>query len=146
MSDRRFVAGLVLLALVTLALGCGPGRRTTVPVVKVSGEVKLDGQTVSDAEVNFLGQEYAGVAKTGPDGRYELEAQAGENTIYIRKFEGVGPGFDATMMDRRSDAPGGAAGPKQLIPNKYSDPVASELRFTVPDGGSKEANFDLTSR
>jgi len=146
MSDRRFVCGLVLLAIVTLAVGCGRGRRTKVEVVKVSGVVKLDGQTLADAEVNFLGQEYAGVAKSGPDGRYELEAQPGENTVYIRKFEGVGPDFDATMMDSRSDQPGGPGGPKQVVPKKYSDPGASELRFTVPDDGSNEANFDLTSR
>lgn len=146
MSDRRFVCGLVLLALVTLAVGCGRGRRTTVDVVKVSGVVKLDGQPLADAEVNFLGQQYAGVAKTGSDGRYELEAQPGENTVYIRKFEGVGPSFDATMLDSRSDSPGGPAGPKQVVPKKYSDPGASELRFTVPEDGSSEADFDMTGR
>lgn len=146
MSDHRLVCGLVVLAIVTLVAGCGRGRRTTVEVFKVSGTVKLDGQPLGDAEVNFLGQEYAGVAKTGPDGSYELEAQAGENTVYIRKFEGVGPGFDATMLDSRSDTPGGAGGPKQVVPAKYSDPGASELRFTVPEDGSNEANFDLTSR
>lgn len=146
MSDRRFICGLVLLTVVPLAVGCGGGRKATVEVVKVSGIVKLDGQPLPDAEVNFLGQQYAGVAKTGPEGRYELEAQAGENTVYIRKFEGAGPSFDATMMDTRSDSPGGPTGPKQVVPKKYSDPSASELRFTVPDNGSSEANFDLTSR
>jgi len=146
MSNLRFVCGLVLLALVPIAIGCGGGRRPQVEVVKVSGIVKLDDQPLADAEVNFLGQQYAGVAKTGSDGRYELEAQPGENTVYVRKFEGVGASFDATMIDSRSDSPGGAGGPKQVVPKKYSDPGASELRFTVPEDGSNEANFDLTSR
>lgn len=147
MNNRRLVRGLVVLALVVLVVGCGRGRRPKVKVVKVSGIIQLDDQPLGGAEVNFLGPEYAGIATTGPDGSYELEAQAGENTIFIRKFEGLPPGFDATMVDSVSDTPGGGGGgPKQLVPSKYSDAGTSELRFTVPDRGARDANFDLKSR
>ncbi len=89
MSDRRFICGLVLLTVVPLAAGCGGGRKATVEVVKVSGIVKLDGQPLADAEVNFLGQQYAGVAKTGPEGRYELEAAGGrEHDLHPQNSKG----------------------------------------------------------
>ncbi|MBI2480803.1 MAG: hypothetical protein HYV60_19900 [Planctomycetia bacterium] len=110
---------------------------------KIAGTVQLDGKPLADAQVNFLAAEYAGVATTDASGHYELEAQPGENTIYIKKFEGVGPDFDETMIVE-SDMPGG--GPKQLIPSKYSEPSKTELRFTVPESGSEAANFELSSR
>lgn len=133
---------LVLLVLTPLLFGCGPSGRPKVETAPVSGTIQLDGQPLSGAEVNFLTDEYAGVATTDASGNYELEAQPGENVIYVVKYDSSDPEYDETMVG--GDQPGGD--PKQTLPKKFSDPEASELRFTVPDTGSSEANFDLTSR
>jgi len=144
MNLSTWLQSLVLLMLVVLVAGCGPARRPTVKTAKVSGTIKMDGQPLADAQVNFLAAEYAGVANTDATGHYELEAQPGANKVYVVKYEGVGPNFDETMIGS-SDAPG-ASGPKQLVPKKYSEPASTELEFTVPDAGSTDANFELTSR
>jgi hypothetical protein len=136
---------IVCLVFVLLISGCGPDRRPTVETTKVSGTVQVDGKPVDGAKVNFLGVEYAGVATTDANGHYELDAQPGENKVYVVKLTGVPPGWDETMLPGASDAPG-AGGPKQLLPKKYSDQFETELRFTVPEDGSNAANFDLTTK
>lgn len=135
----RLPALLVFAPL--LIMGCGPGSRPEIETAPVSGTVQLDGQPLGDAQVNFLTDDYAGVATTDASGKYELEAQPGENIVYVVKYDSADPDFDETMAGG-ADQPG--AGPKQLLPEKFSDPEASELRFTVPDAGSNDANFDLT--
>jgi hypothetical protein len=134
---------LIFVVYASAIIGCGPSRRPTIPTVSVSGTVKVDGQPLDGADVNFLGPEYAGVATTDASGQYSLEAQTGENTVYIVKYVGVDPDFDETMVDT-SDMPG--VGPKQLLPKKYSDADETELRFNVPEEGATDANFDVTSR
>ncbi len=140
MNPKLVVSALVVCFVMSLASGCGPAKRPTVKTAKISGTVKLKGQALAGATVNFLAADYAGVATTDAAGHYELDAQPGENTIYITKYEGVGPDFDETMTVE-SDMPGG--GPKQLVPKEYSEASSSTLRFTVPDEGSEAADFDL---
>jgi hypothetical protein len=135
---------LVFLIFAALMVGCGPKRRPTVETTKVSGTIQMDGKPLDGAQVNFLGADFAGVATTDASGHYELDAQPGENKIYVTKMTGLPPGWDETMLPGASDAPG-ATGPKQLVPKKYSDPFDTELKFTVPEDGSTDANFDLTS-
>jgi hypothetical protein len=144
MTDRRLVRALLGFALVLMVVGCGGGSK--VKVAKVSGVIRLDDQPISGAEVNFLGPEFAGIATTGPDGRYELEAQVGENKVYLSKLEGGPPGIDRRFLASSMEGSGGAGKIKQVFPTKYSDSSASELRFTVPESGSSDANFDLKSR
>jgi hypothetical protein len=139
---------LVFLAMASGILGCGRTGRQKVETVEVSGTVRLDGQPLEGAKINFLGKEYAGLATTDASGHYALEAQPGENTVYLEKFTGGSPEYDETMVGSVPDVPGGrsaAGAPKQVIPKKYSDPLESELKFTVPEGGSSDANFDLTN-
>ncbi len=145
MKSKPLFFSVVLLPVVIVALGCGSAKRPTVKTVKLSGTITMDGQPLEGAQVNFLATEYAGVATTDASGRYELEGQPGENTVYIRKFEGVGADFDATMMDSVSDA-GGGGGPRQMVPARYSDPSQTELRYVVPDRATSDANFELSSR
>lgn len=94
--------------------------------------------------MNFSAAEYAGIATADASGKFELEAQPGENTVYIRKYEGISGSFDETMLSE-GDAAGGG-GPKQLVPPKYSDPAKTELKFSVPEDGTDSASFDLTSK
>jgi hypothetical protein len=140
MGNRLSVWAAVLSVLVLVA-GCNKSGRPQVKTVTVSGTVQLDGKPLDGAEVNFVTDEYAGIATTGSDGRYEMTAQAGENKVYIVKYDGE---YDPTATQSDMPGSGGAAGPKQLIPPKFSDPQKSELKFTVPDKGADNADFQLT--
>lgn len=135
-----WVASTALLVLG--AAGCGPATRQEVPTVAVSGNVTLDGRPLSDAEINFVGAAYAGIAKTDSSGNYQLKAQPGENKIYFNKFEGA---VDPTMLGGDTAA-GLKAGPKQLIPKQYASAEASKTTFTVPDKDTTGADFQLKSR
>jgi hypothetical protein len=121
--------------------GCSPADRPQVKTTPVSGTVLVDGQPFANAQVNFLNSDYAGIGTTDEAGKYQMEAQPGENKVYIVKFDD--PNYDETMVGG-SDTAGSA--PKQVLPPKYSSSENSELRFSVPDDGSTEANFDLSSR
>ena len=39
-----------------------------------------------------------------------------------------------------------ALGAKELIPDIYSDPEKTKLTFEVPEGGTDQADFRLTSK
>jgi hypothetical protein len=141
MKFKPLAAWIVSIVAVMMVLGCGGGR-SKVKTVKVSGTITLDGAPLTGAEVNFLGEEYAGIATTDSNGHYELQAQPGPNTVYLSKYEGMDdPDFDPTEIGP-SDSGGG---PRQLIPPKYSSESESELEFTVPDKGSDSADFQLSS-
>ncbi|MGE0759678.1 MAG: hypothetical protein AB7F89_03725 [Pirellulaceae bacterium] len=144
MSSTFVIRSLVPALFVVTALGCGSGR-AKIPVVKVAGTVKMAGKPLDGAEINFMTEQYAGVAKTDASGHYELEAQAGSNKVYVIKFQGAGPEFDQTMVPSGADTPG-AQGPKQIVPKQFSDPAGTTLEFNVPEGGTTEANFDLTAK
>jgi hypothetical protein len=130
-----------LLAFLPLLIGCGPSGRPKIATVPISGNIQVDGKPFANAKVNFLTSEYAGIAETDASGNFTMEAQPGENTVFIVKYSD--PNFDETMIGG-SDTPSSA--PKQVLPDKFSDATKTELRFTVPDGGTTEANFDLKSR
>ena len=64
---NRPLPSLCLLALSTLATGCGPNDPETIPV---QGTVMLDGNPVPGAKVYGCGTE----GKTGPDGTAQVQA------------------------------------------------------------------------
>ncbi len=142
MFQKSLIQTLIVGAVACSIMGCGPAGRPTIPTVAVSGTVTMAGKPLEGAEVNFMTAEYAGVATTDASGHYAMEAQAGENTVYVSKYDmkDLDPDFDATMVGE-GDMPGD--GPKQLVPKKYSDPDETELKFTVPDEGTEAADFDL---
>lgn len=136
----RLVTTLGLLGFLAMgATGCGDGSK--VRTVPVSGKLQLDGAPLADAEINFLGEKYAGYAKSNSDGTYALEAQPGENKVYIRKFP---PNFDPTLAVPSES--GGTQIPGQLLPEKYSDPQKTELKFPVPENAATGADFALNSK
>jgi hypothetical protein len=138
---------LVLCAvggLIVFSSGCGAGGAKPVPV---SGKVTVDGQPVANVVVHFiaLGDKHVGTGRTGPDGTYTLEngALPGVNKVYFSVVQELPPGVDETAL-----AAGTVELPKPAspIPPKYLDPQNPQLEFTVPAGGTKEANFELSSK
>ncbi len=129
---------IACVALVFVCTGCGAPTRKQVKTVKVSGTVKLAGKPLADAEVNFLGKEYAGIGKTDASGNYTMDAQPGENQVFFSKFDKP---VDPTMT--AGDAGGQPGGAKQLVPKKYASAADSKLMQTVPDKDTTGVDFDL---
>lgn len=159
MRNRFLWAGSVGLVLASVFIGCG---QSGPKVVRVSGLVTLDGKPLDGAYVHFVSDEFQTTGLTDEEGHYEVRAAPGEYKVAISKTEGgspvtfsdVDPADDPSVVmvefenpDPGVEAAGGEAGPKELIPARFSHPGETTLKFTVPEGGSDEADFlNLTSK
>lgn len=141
-SGRGALRGLLggAAALLLLA-GCGGG----LPVVPVTGVVKLDGAPVAEAGVGFYPEKGPGVSgRTNKEGKFTLEtanlagALVGKYRVSVNKvkFSGVGPD--------EQPQPGGLK-TEYLVPQKYSDPNTSGLTAEV-GAGKNDFTFELSSK
>lgn len=126
---------MVLLALVPIACSSSPASK----LVAVSGRVTLNKQPLVGALVHFQPLDRAA---GGPDAFGTTDEQGN---------------FTLTANIAGRDAPGAAVGkhkvqiskldrdaqpePRDLVPARYNS--KSELTFTVPEGGTKDAVFEL---
>ena len=147
---------LLTCALLLLALaGCpgGGAGRDQPDLVPVGGTVTLDGEPLSGAIVTFLpvgttpGWGCTGL--TDASGRYEIMADAehkgapvGDFKVAITKWV-MEDGSDFQSAEGLSPMEAGAL---ELLPPKYSDEAETELKATVPAGGSDSISFELTSK
>jgi hypothetical protein len=151
-----FVVALLLVASVG-ATGCNSGKRRSVKTVSVSGTVTLDGQPLEGVEVCFEAGTHIGSGVTRADGKYDLVAGAepGPNQIYFKPVAAtggpdMGEGMDAGQFEAMA-AGGGApppgvkldTGPK--LPERYTDPAKSNVKFDVPAEGAENVDFRLSS-
>ena len=149
---HRMCAYMVVLTFgLGLAAGCSETGGQSVDTVDVSGTVTLDDQPLEGVAVHFSrSMDHGGTGVTGADGSYKLGngAEPGENKVYFTAVDSVDEededdaAADAGMDEEGDEAETGEGGP--AIPAKYSDAANPALTFTVPAGGSTEANFDLT--
>lgn len=138
----RCLLRLSILVVVTHSLGCG-SQQSSQSFVPVSGRVMFDSRPVVNANVRFqpVKREAGKIVpesygETDDKGFYTLRpitdkaedtgAVPGEYLIQISLFD----------RDRGSG--------REMLPFKYNR--ESKLSFTVPAEGTKEANFNLTSR
>lgn len=132
---------LLFLGLVIAACGCGGGSRT----VPVSGQVKLDGRPLADAQVTFrpdskeLNPGPASYGKTDADGRFTLRTMDDRGGAVVGPHK-VRVSIPVKVPGGNEDAPS-----VDKLPAKYSG-EDSVLRVTVPEGGTKDANIDLSSK
>ena len=147
----RSMMWMSVLAVLACA-GCS--ESTGVKTVRVSGVVQLDGKPLVDTEVHFIGPKHAGFGKTDSAGKFKLVtgAEPGENKVFFRKstddkFANPDEGLDAGQADAATAAQSGAKAAKveKGIPEEYSGSATTKLSFTVPEGGSDSANFELDS-
>jgi len=144
---RIFVAGLALAMLA----GCSGGRK----IVPVSGMVRLNGEPYPNAIVTFQplsteddqnpGRGSAG--KSGPDGRYTLVydgekpgAVTGRHRVRIATDTSAGAAKD----DKSESDPTWRGRITEPIPIEWHD--KSEKEFTVPDGGTDKADFNIETK
>lgn len=156
MLIQRLVMAVSLLCLI----GCGGGPANSR--VDVSGTVTMDGAPLADAEVKFLGEKVNGFGKTNAEGKFQLVqgVDPGTYKVIVSKLDGkkepvsaIPEGMDAGQMEAAAAAAAtdprskikATAGPKELIPPMYSDPGATELKFTVEAAGTTAADFKITS-
>ena len=147
---------IVLIGLTVFCVGCGSPSNET-PTVGVRGAVTMGGKPLEGANVYFINGQYSSSGKTDAEGVYELSGGtvAGENIVYITKLsipEGAA-GSDGAIDEGQLMAMAGdpsvahsKAGPKQLLPAKYSDPGKTELTFAVPESGTDAADFSLDAK
>ncbi|HID22366.1 MAG TPA: carboxypeptidase regulatory-like domain-containing protein [Planctomycetaceae bacterium] len=152
-------AGLAMLVV----LGCAGSEQSSGPkTADVSGTVYLDGKPLAGADVHFVSPDgkFVGYGQTDSQGKYTLVQGAvpGKNKVFISKLEmgeselnpeeGIDPGQMEAAAAALGTGEAGAeeGGPKQLIPEAYSDPEKTKLTFDVPEGGTSEAEFRLTSQ
>lgn len=155
-----FSAALLLLPLT----GCGKSDRPELATA--SGRVTLDGNPIEGASVSFEpvsgGRPCSGM--TDADGVYKITsyvpfdgAPVGDHYVAVIKISGEGAavpaGVDPTMTLSDISGPG-AENVKDkkepetiyLVPRKYGSVKTSQLKVTVPSGGSSELNLELTAR
>jgi hypothetical protein len=123
--------GLLLLCLI--ALGCGKSGPKTV---SVSGKVTMDDQPLANATVSFIpadGKDITAkeaVGQTDAQGNYSLKLNQSQAS-------GAAPGeykVSISLIER-------GASLTNVVPEEYNK--KTKLTFTVPDAGTKEANFPL---
>jgi hypothetical protein len=126
----------VLFAWTTLSAGCSASRSDLGPV---QGNVKLDGEPLADALVEFIPQGEKGVVslgRTDKGGNYEMMAtrtavgaSRGVNKVRITTYEILDLGGKQKVVRER-------------VPTKFNS--ATELVVTV-QSRSNVFNFDLNS-
>lgn len=131
-------AAFVGLLVIAMLVGCS---EETIPTAQISGTVTLDDKPLVDAEINFLGTNYAGITKTDAQGAFTLKAQIGKNIVYLSKYEGeVDPTLTIGMEGKNAKFL-----PKQLVPAKYTTDK-SEIKHEVPKDGQSGIVFRLSSK
>lgn len=142
-QHRIYTLGLTLLAAVALLAsgGCGP---KTVPV---SGKVVVDGQPAANVRVVFQSASTdaivppVAIGLTNADGVFSL-------SLAEKKKRGAVPGPYAVFLTW-SD-PDAVENPVEGMTEEHEAPFklparanSGELRFDVPEKGTKEANFEF---
>lgn len=143
----------VLLAATSLFMqGCSGGGEGGPKTVGVSGTVYLDDNPLPDALVTFTSEKFSGAGRTNSEGRYTLGQGAvpGENVVTISKWEGeelkAEEGMDEGQFEAMAENdPNIQIGPRQVIPEQYSNLEKSDLKYQVPEGGAEGVDFRLQS-
>lgn len=142
---------ILALACAAALVGCG-GEAADKPVTApVQGTVTLDGKPLVGATVTFLPtrpQQHGAVGTTDAEGKYTLfvgdnaGAQPGSYKVFIQHYTKR----DGTPIEITPDTDMETIGDvKQSLPARYSDPERTELTVDVPEDGTENADFQLSS-
>jgi len=142
MRLRGFAVGLLIVSA-----GCSSGPK----YVPVSGTVMFDGKPLANAVVAFNPAAMPGKIEAAGAGSMAVTDAQGH---YVLKVIGTDSKTDGAVVGEHrvkistadlvsnSDSSDVAKGqPKERVPAKYN--TNTELRFTVPPGGTDAANLDL---
>jgi len=131
MRRCKLVVGLVCAAGVMLGSGCGQGRPK---LVKVSGQILIDGQPLPKAAIQVLPQGGRPATATSDEqGRFTLTT--------FESGDGVMPGTHPVIVVAITNPKPGLQ--TLYCPEKYGDPATSDLKLTV-DKPTDQAKIELT--
>ena len=148
---QKLSSPLVLVCLVACTPGCNGKKLPTI--VKAEGTVTLDGALVENATILFLSEKhpYHAVGNTDGQGRFVMRVVMPE----YKGKAGALPGdyrvemTKSVMGDKKpgvSDDEPVNINLRNELPLKYASISTSELKITVPDTGSDQLKFELTSK
>ncbi|MFM8570638.1 MAG: hypothetical protein ACKOAU_03475 [Pirellula sp.] len=153
MNRRRLLKAYLpaaVLCLVSLPLGCNGKKLPTI--VKAEGVVTLDGTPVENATITFISEktDYHAVGNTNAQGKFAMRVSRSEYNGAI----GACPGSYKVEILKSviSGGKGGEGGGEATVnlqnalPAMYATIATSGLTVTVPDKGSDQLNFELTSK
>jgi hypothetical protein len=165
MLRLKWGAWIGLLCVVVM-VGC-TDTSDRPATVKVTGTVTYNGEPVPGATVAFSPKAkdgHAAAGTTDASGKFTLSsfgsgdgAVPGSYYVGVSKFEGGQVDVDATGTEEDPSAAyeamekagvdtmggGGAQAAKNALPDKYMNPVTSELDAEVTEGGKNQFEFAL---
>jgi len=134
---------LLTLSLGLSILGCGGTQ-----YAPVSGKVTYNGKPLPKAKVTFAPVPASGIEVPGPPSVGETNEQ-GEYTLSVvgKNAPGAFVGSHRVSISALQGPPPdpnkeGSKAQVELVPEKYN--AKTELKFDVPAGGTKSADFALT--
>jgi hypothetical protein len=140
-----------LLAVVVTLCAAGCSETGAAGTTQITGIVTLDGTTVDQASVAFIGNAGARLAsaQTDKQGKFTVRAALGKNVVTVSKA-GEAPIMpaqpeDMLMPSVEEYTKMQKAAPKPGIPAKYADPTSSGLSFDIVDG-MQEIELALSSK
>ncbi len=140
---------LALAALLVFA-GCGGEAGK----VSISGTVEMDGKPLGEATVGFLAENGSSIATaaTGPDGKFFAKVAPGMNKVTVSKVDpNSAPPPPAKEEDTLSPVDTelakmrAAPKPKTGVPERFSDPTTSGLRYEIK-AGMEPMDISITSK
>lgn len=140
---------IVLLVCACFAglLGC---ERSNLPkTVKAEGVVTLDGTPVANATISFISEkhQYHATGNTDANGKFAMRA-------FPSKTGAVPGDYRVELMKSvAGDRPPGASEDEPVavnlrneLPSKYASMTTSQLTASVPEAGTNQLLFELTSK
>jgi hypothetical protein len=132
---RAASMGLFVIGVLAL-LGCDGAR-----MADIGGDVKVDGQAVDEGAIAFYPADGKGPSAGGPikNGRYSTRVSVGNMKVTVSWPKGTGVKKKLYNDDPKSPV---LELKSESLPEKYSDPMQTELTFEVKSGSNKK-DWDL---
>lgn len=131
MTTRRVLFVVSLCTFSLLIVGCGPSRPK---VVRVSGQVLIDGEPVADASVQFVPTgARAAQGQTDAQGQFTLTT--------FEEGDGCAPGVHRVVVVAITST--SATEETLHVPEKYMDLEETDLSVTI-DKPTKDLKIELT--
>lgn len=146
----RTASTIILMLTTCLVVGCGGG--TTEPLAPASGVVTLDGKPIGGVSILLVPKDGTSSGRisyglTDAEGRFELRvspdqsgAIIGAHWVQLEKL---------TQQDGSPIPPGSS--PEEVaamnqLPQAYSDAGSTPISAEIPESGTSDLAFDLSSR
>jgi len=133
---KNIIAIAFAAVIVAGFTGCGGSEFGLAPV---SGTVTVDGQPLKNGYIGFSPLPKEGSVNAGRPSETQTDEQGRFVMKTVDSKDGAVIAEHKVWIRATPPSPG-----RDKIPARYN--VDTELRYTVPAGGSSEADFDITTK